>query len=60
MTAADQATTRIDRSSARSFGLAALDHAPRLSGAREAEVIDREVLGGGEAIVHFEGVDRAE
>src|SRR5262245_27201686 len=57
VTAADEATARIDRHLAAELDHALFDRLPRLAGFREPEVVDRHVLGRREAIVRLDALE---
>ena len=57
MAATDQATAGVDRQAAADLDIAAFDRLPRLTRFGQADVIDRQVLAGGEAVVHLETIN---
>ena len=60
MPAADQPAAGVDRQPTADLDLAVLDGLPRFAGTGQADVVDGEVLAGGEAVVHLEAVDVVE
>jgi hypothetical protein len=53
----DQPATGVDRQPSAEFDLVVFDCLPRFARSGQPDVVDGEVLAGGEAVVHFEAVD---
>ncbi len=60
VSAADQSSAGVDRQPAADLDLTVLDGLPRLARAGQPDVVDGQVLAGGEAVVHLEPVDVVE
>ena len=57
MAAADQTAAGVDWEPTTDLNVAGLDGFPRFARSGQADVVDRQVLAGGEAIVHLEAVE---
>ena len=60
VSAADQSAAGVDRQPAADFDLTVFDGLPRFARAGQPDVVDGQILAGGEAVVHFEPVDVVE
>ena len=60
MAAADQPAAGVDRQPPADLDLAVLDRLPGFAGTRQPDVVDGEVLAGGEAVVHLDAVEVVE